>query len=307
MAGEVLNYSDIMEALLPCRPSSILLDRVLVESETKFIGAKSLSVNENFFNGHFPGHPIMPGVLQVEAMAQLAELAVWKKLDPKREGDIYIKMLRRVKFRRPNNPGDRLIIEAEVKSLTSDSAEVSANVKNSQGVTCQAEITLSVRPRIQPSSMFNPFGVYDKNDKIAMDVNKIKEVIPHRYPFLLVDYIHSIDGHHVTAIKNTTNTEQLFRVYPDNYITLSNSVQPEMVAQTGCVYMLSSEEAKGKIAYFMAIEKAEFLHPVYPGDQLVCHVDIPDNKSRFGKGEGFIQVGDTVVSKTTMTFALVDA
>ena len=305
MAGEVLNYSDIQESL-PCRPALILLDRVLVESDTKYIGAKSLSVNEMFFNGHFPNHPIVPGVLQVESMSQLAELAVWKKLDPKREGDIYVKSLRKVKFRRPNNPGDRLIIEAEVKSVGSDSAEITASVKNSIGVTCQAELTLAVRPRIQPKTMFNPFGAYDKTDKIAMDVNKIKEVIPHRFPFLFVDYIHSAEGHHVTAVKNTTCTEYLFRQYADNYLTLTNSVQPEMVAQTGCVYMLSSPGAQGKIAYFMAIDKAEFLHPVYPGDQLVCEVDIPDNKSRFGKGEGHIKVGDTIVSTTTMMFALVD-
>lgn len=305
MAGELLNYREIREAL-PCRPSLILLDRVFAESETKYVGAKSVSANEAYFSGHFPKHPIMPGVLQVEAMAQLAELAVWRKLDPKREGDIYVKTLRKVKFRRPNNPGDRLIVEAEVKSVGSDSAEIVANVKNSMGVSCQAELTLSVRPRVQPTAMFNPFGAYDKNDKIAMDVNKIKEVIPHRFPFLFVDYIHSAEGHHVTAVKNTTCTEYLFREYADKYLTLSNSVQPEMVAQTGCVYMLSSPEAKGKIAYFMAIDKSEFLHPVYPGDQLVCEVDIPDNKSRFGKGEGHIKVGDTIVSTTTMMFALVD-
>lgn len=305
MAGEVLNYCDIRESL-PCRPSMILLDRVFVESDTKLIGAKSVSADEAFFSGHFPNHPIMPGVLQVEAMAQLAELAVWRKLDPKREGDIYVKALRKVKFRRPVNPGDRIVVEAEVKSLGSDTAEITASVKNCAGVNCQAEITLSVRPRIQPKTMFNPFGDYDKNDKIAMDVNKIKEVIPHRYPFLFVDYIHSAEGHRVTAVKNTTCTEPLFREYSDKYLTLSNSVQPEMIAQTGCVYMLSAPEAKGKIGYFMTIDKAEFLHPVYPGDQLVCQVDIPDNKSRFGKGEGHIKVGDTIVSTTTMMFALVD-
>lgn len=305
MAGEVLSYQHIREAL-PCRPAAILLDRVFAESDTKYIGAKSVSLNELYFGGHFPGHPIMPGVLQVEAMAQLAELAVWQKLDPRREGDLYIKALRRVKFRRPNNPGDRLIIEAEVKSIANDEAEVSANVRNCSGVTCQAEITLAVRPRIRPAAMFNPFGEFDKTDKIAMDITKIMSVIPHRFPFLLVDYIRSIEGNHVSAVKNTTCTEPFFREYADHYLTLTNSILPEIVAQAGCVYMLSNEGAKGKIAYFMAIERSEFLQPIYPGDQLVCEIEIPDNKSRFGKGEGYMKVGDTIVSKTLMTFALVD-
>jgi len=139
-----------------------------------------------------------------------------------------------------------------------------------------------------------------------MDVNKVMSVIPHRYPFLFVDYIHSSEGSHVTAVKNMTCAEPLFRRYKDGFMVLANSMQPEIVAQAGCVYMLSNEASKGKIAYFMAIEKSEFLHPVFPGDQLVCEVEIPDNKSRFGKGEGFIKVEDKIVSKTTMTFAIVD-
>ena len=82
----------------------VLLDRVAFDGEKKIAGLKSVSMNEWYFQGHFPNHPIVPGVLLVESMAQLAELLVWKKLDPKREGDLYIKSLRKVKFRKPNKP-----------------------------------------------------------------------------------------------------------------------------------------------------------------------------------------------------------
>lgn len=110
MSGEIIGVSALRD-ILPCRPSMLLLDRVFAESENKLIGLKSISMNEPCFMGHFPGHPILPGVLQVEAIAQLAEVGLWKRLDPERKGDFYIKELHKIKFRRPNNPGDRLVIE----------------------------------------------------------------------------------------------------------------------------------------------------------------------------------------------------
>ena len=103
MSGEIIGVSALRD-ILPCRPSMLLLDRVFAESENKLIGLKSISMNEPCFMGHFPGHPILPGVLQVEAIAQLAEVGLWKRLDPERKGDFYIKELHKIKFRRPNNP-----------------------------------------------------------------------------------------------------------------------------------------------------------------------------------------------------------
>ena len=76
----------------------------------------------------------MPGVLIVEAIAQVSEVAVWQRLDPERKGDIYVKSLRKVKFRKPNMPGDRLFIEVDVVSMTADSAEIVAVVKNVKGI-----------------------------------------------------------------------------------------------------------------------------------------------------------------------------
>ena len=76
MSGEIIGVSALRD-ILPCRPSMLLLDRVFAESENKLIGLKSISMNEPCFMGHFPGHPILPGVLQVEAIAQLAEVGLW--------------------------------------------------------------------------------------------------------------------------------------------------------------------------------------------------------------------------------------
>ncbi len=296
----------VIRDIIPCHPSMLLLDRVFVESENKLIGLKSVSMNETCFLGHFPGHPILPGVLQVEAVAQLAEVALWKRLDPERKGDFYIKELHKIKFRKPNNPGDRLMIQLEITSIGSDSADFTAVVNNNSGVACNVNGTVAVRPKVTNFDPIMPYGEFDKSESSVMNVNQIMDLIPHRYPFLFVDYVSKIEGSHVTGVKNTTATEPIFRQYKDGYSVLMGAVQAEIIAQVGAIYMLSNDNAKGKIAYFMGIDKSEMFFPVFPGDQLRLEVDIPSGKSKFGKGEGLMIVNDKVASKTSMLFAIVD-
>ena len=119
-----------------------------------------------------------------------------------------------------------------------------------------------------------------------MDTEKIQTIIPHRYPFLFVDYVAKMEGNHVVGIKNCTETEPIFRQYQDGYTVLLSSVQPEITAQVGAVYSLSRPESAGKIAIFMGIDRSDFFHPIFPGDQMRLEVDMPDIKSRFGRGEG---------------------
>lgn len=303
--SEILTRTQIMEQL-PCRDRMVLLDRAAFDGEKKIAGLKSVTMNEWYFQGHFPNHPIVPGVLLVESMAQLAELAVWKKLDPNREGDVYIKGLRKVKFRKPNTPGDRIFFDVEITGETSDTFEFTATATNNSGAACQAQLTLGVRPKAK-MQMPTQFNRFDKSDKSEMDVLKVASIIPHRYPFLFVDYVAESNGPHVTGIKNATAEEPAFRRYADHYSVLTGSVQPEIVAQVGAISMLSKPENKGRLAIFMAIDHSEFYEkPVQPGDQMILEVEIPDTKSRFGKGEGTMSVDGELVSRTQMMFAIVD-
>lgn len=112
----VLDIRDIFR-ILPHRAPFLLIDRVMdFSSDLKCTAVKNVTYNEPFFQGHFPDHPVMPGVLQLEAMAQAASILVLRL--PDNEGKIgYFMSADRVKFRRPVLPGDTLFIEAEIVKL----------------------------------------------------------------------------------------------------------------------------------------------------------------------------------------------
>ena len=305
MKTGTLSYEGIKE-ILPYRSTILLLDRVQVDSETHAVGLKLLSFNDIVFQGHFPGHPIMPGVLQVEAMQQVAALLLQDKLNPDRTKDIYIKRLKKVKFRKPALPGDRLLIDVNIDSINGDEAEITASNKTKSGVTCQVNMTVSVRDKVYDRPIISEFSNVDKDDDIVMDAVGIMEVIPHRYPFMLVDYISSIVNDDVVAVKNITGTEPFMHCYSPEYSVLPGAIQMEIIAQAGCAHTLLRPENKGKIAYFMSISDVECYEPIRPGDQLAIEISLPASGSRFGRGVGQLSVDGKVASKGTIAFALVD-
>jgi len=111
--GEVLDIMDVMK-LLPHRFPFLMVDRVVsIEGDNKCTGMKQLTFNEHFFQGHFPGHPVMPGVLQLEAMAQVGSILLFRK--PNYAGKLgYFMSADAVKFRKPVVPGDTLFIEVQM-------------------------------------------------------------------------------------------------------------------------------------------------------------------------------------------------
>lgn len=110
-----LNYEDIIK-ILPHRYPFLLVDRITeLEPGKRVVGIKNVSINEPFFQGHFPGNPIMPGVLIIEAMAQvggvLARLSVPGAVDKENGDTVFFMSMDKVKFRKPVVPGDQIIFE----------------------------------------------------------------------------------------------------------------------------------------------------------------------------------------------------
>ena len=108
--------------ILPHRYPFLLVDRIIeLEPDKRIVGLKNVTINEQFFQGHFPGAPVMPGVLIIEAMAQVAGVLIYRDMpEPERRSKlVYFTGIDNAKFRRPVVPGDQLRIEMEVLSRRS--------------------------------------------------------------------------------------------------------------------------------------------------------------------------------------------
>ena len=138
-----MNVEEIMR-ILPHRPPFLLVDRILKMDGDKITGVKNVTMNEPFFVGHFPGHPIMPGVLQLEAMAQVAGVLLLKKLEQENQV-AYFMSAEDVKWRKPVVPGDALIIEVEMTKIRGKIGKAKGVCKVGGEIVSEAEVTFMLR------------------------------------------------------------------------------------------------------------------------------------------------------------------
>lgn len=136
-----------VQRVLPHRPPFLLVDKILkIEEDKKAIGLKNVTINEDFFRGHFPGHPIMPGVLLVEAMAQVAGVLLLKKSE--NAGKLaYFMTIDKVKFRRAVVPGDTLIFEVDLIKVKSKTGIVQGKAFVSGQLASEAEFMFTLVDR----------------------------------------------------------------------------------------------------------------------------------------------------------------
>jgi len=206
------------------------------------------------------------------------------------------------------------VLEATLEAPNAETGEFSftAQALVNGEVCCEGKIRLCWKPR----SFFAlpadagiaqklPSNLVIPADAKPMPVLGIMDIIPHRFPFLLVDRLLSMDtaACRLIGLKNITSGEPYMAGTAAHAVP--GFLQVEMAAQVGCVLALSMPENKGKLGLFMAIDDATFHHPVLPGDQLVLDVTA-ELRSRFGKGHADLYVGDRLVTTVNLKFALGD-
>ncbi|MGD7007069.1 3-hydroxyacyl-ACP dehydratase FabZ [Metabacillus sp. 84] len=140
-----------------------------------------------------------------------------------------------------------------------------------------------------------------------LDIQQIKEIIPHRYPFLLVDRVLEVEeGVRAVGIKNVSANEEFFNGHFPDYQVMPGVLIVEALAQVGAVAMLIKEENRGRLAFFAGIDSCRFKKQVVPGDQLRLEVEITRARGKIGKGKAVATVDGDIACEAEITFALGD-
>jgi UDP-3-O-[3-hydroxymyristoyl] N-acetylglucosamine deacetylase/3-hydroxyacyl-[acyl-carrier-protein] dehydratase len=145
--SQVLGIEEIMQ-VLPHRYPFLLVDRVIeMEPQKRIVGIKNVTINEPFFVGHFPDHPIMPGVLIIEAMAQVGGMLLMGAVPDPRSKVVYFTSLNNVKWRKPVKPGDQLRFELDMLQVRGMMCRMQGVAKVDGEVVCEAEMSAMVRDK----------------------------------------------------------------------------------------------------------------------------------------------------------------
>jgi UDP-3-O-[3-hydroxymyristoyl] N-acetylglucosamine deacetylase/3-hydroxyacyl-[acyl-carrier-protein] dehydratase len=141
----------------------------------------------------------------------------------------------------------------------------------------------------------------------VMDCEAVMRLLPHRYPFLMVDRVIKIEGNQITGLKNVTLNEPYFQGHFPGHPIMPGVLQLEAMAQVAGMLMLRNTENSNLIAYFMSAEDVKWRKPVRPGDTLLINVELMKMRGKIGKAKGVCKVQGEIVSEAQVTFMLREA
>lgn len=140
---------------------------------------------------------------------------------------------------------------------------------------------------------------------LPLDYAAIKEILPHRYPFLLVDRIVELEvDKRIVGIKNVSLNEKFLWHQPLDRPVLPPTILTEAIAQVGAILVLAKPENRQRLPFFAGIERVRYRHPVHPGNVVVIEATVKRLRSRMGLLSGVARVEQRIVAEGTMTFAL---
>jgi len=138
----------------------------------------------------------------------------------------------------------------------------------------------------------------------SMDSVQVMQILPHRYPFLMIDRVVKVDGNNIVAVKNVSVNEPYFQGHFPGHPIMPGVMQLEAMAQAAGILMMKHAENIGQIAYFMAADNVKWRKPVVPGDTLIIEVELTKSRGKIGKAKGVCKVRDEVVSEAEVTFMM---
>ncbi len=139
-----------------------------------------------------------------------------------------------------------------------------------------------------------------------LDIMGVLKLLPHRYPFLMVDRVTKVEGNRIVALKNVTMNEPYFQGHFPGHPIMPGVLQLEAMAQVAGILMLRQAEHSGKLAYFMSAESVKWRRPVQPGDQLIIDVELTKSRGKIGRAKGVCSVAGETVSEAEVTFMLTE-
>ncbi len=141
--------------------------------------------------------------------------------------------------------------------------------------------------------------------RLPLEYAAIEKILPHRYPFLLVDRIVELEmDKRIVGVKNISSNEPYLTRTPSGSMVLPPTILTEVIAQVGAILILAKPENQEKLPFFAGIERVRYRRPVHPGDAVVVEVTVKRLRSRMGTLSGYARVDGRVVAEGTMTFAL---
>jgi UDP-3-O-[3-hydroxymyristoyl] N-acetylglucosamine deacetylase/3-hydroxyacyl-[acyl-carrier-protein] dehydratase len=177
----------------------------------------------------------------------------------------------------------------------------SSNVELAQVIAAKLKTTPSPQSTTVPLLPTPP-------TECALDIRRVLEVLPHRFPFLLVDRILKIDteSEKVVGLKNVTMNEPFFQGHFPKMPIMPGVLQVEAMAQVASILLLYKGDNAGKLGLFLSIDKVKFRRPVVPGDQLVIEVEMLKSRGNICRAKGQVKVGDEIASEAEMMFSVLD-
>jgi UDP-3-O-[3-hydroxymyristoyl] N-acetylglucosamine deacetylase/3-hydroxyacyl-[acyl-carrier-protein] dehydratase len=190
-------------------------------------------------------------------------------------------------------------------------------VKPGHSANCELarQISLQMRKPLEAAQSFTPppqatpkpqGEEVEVRDGDELDTLRLMKILPHRYPFLMVDRITRIEGNKIVGLKNISSNEPYFQGHFPNHPIMPGVLQLEAIAQVAGIMMLRKAENFGKLAYFMSAESVRWRKPVRPGDTLVISVELIKSRGKIGKAKGVCSVNGQTVSEAEVTFILFD-